>query len=130
MSEKVFVNKDAERLVQIAETFIVSQGEAVELRLIAARLEALDEKVRNLESERSRNFDAGYKLAQDRIYGRSNILKNGRELTPEDGKKIAAAVSAGRVKRIVPQERKRTLPKVIDLNNLKIDLSKLRRTGE
>lgn len=73
MSDPIFVNKDAEYLYTLGQTFIEDGDLEGGLRLsqIAQRLQSLDDRALSLDKEGL--FAAGVQEGMTRIYGRTNF---------------------------------------------------------
>lgn len=123
-----FVNLDAKYLSDMADEM---DGEAepdeasMRLRGIAARLERLDEQVRNLQATDA--FKAGIVEGKRRYLARSNLPVQSVELNPDLAKAIAAH-PVTKVTAAKPQVSKK--PSVLSLNGLVLDLSLLGKKEE
>lgn len=124
-----FVNLDAAWLAELAEDEYIAANPATSarLRLIAQRLESMDEKLRNLQS--TKTYADGVRDERMRMLSRSNLPIQSIELTPE----LVAAIKRTPVHKVTKPKPKPPAPRGLSpeaaarLANISINIGALRR---
>lgn len=134
MSAPIYINKDAEYLYELGQTFLADDDIETGMRLcdIAASLQRLDDRV--LSSVKDGEFAAGVREAYNRVFAKSNLPPNERAPTPDMRKHLD--ISAYKITKVPrgksafePGTNKLAEPKAPDarLAGIKINLGGLKR---
>jgi hypothetical protein len=106
MTKPIFINKDAEYLFNLGDTFLADEDDAdsfatgIALQRIAGKLQRLDDKVLNLLSKTSTDYAKGRKDALQEVYNRSNLPPADRTPTNEMRKVGVIAYDETKVRKI------------------------------